>query len=396
MIFKRGELKELWPFYLYYLIFGLSSLIMPFMIIYFRELNLTFFQIALITSGFSIGMMLFEVPTGAFADGLSRKISVIIGFLMNALAILLFPFFDNAYILFALWTFAGIGMSFISGAEEAWVVDNLRKAKKKELQQEYFIKAGSIASFGAIFAPLLGALFVKSYPIKWLWLIFGAGFLINATILSFFAKELYKPKRVSFLKSLKETFSNAAKGLKFTYNHKIIFLLVLGGAFAILMEFASDGWQPLLVNLSMPKYGLGIMFSVVAAVSMVVPFLSRLLLRFKVKNAIAVTVAIRMLLLFSLIFIYPPMFMLAAIIYVFNNGIWYLNNPLLQSYFHKFIPTKIRATVISTKSMFNKLIIVLSTLAAGVLMDSFGPQKIIALGSLFGIFAIWCYLKIKD
>ena len=67
-------------------------------------------------------------------------------------------------------------MSFISGAEEAWVVDNLHKAKKKELQQEYFIKAASIVAFGAIFAPLLGALFVKSHPIKWLWLIFGAGF----------------------------------------------------------------------------------------------------------------------------------------------------------------------------------------------------------------------------
>ncbi|HII15512.1 MAG TPA: MFS transporter [Nanoarchaeota archaeon] len=396
MLFKKGELKELWPFYLYYLIFGLSSLIMPFMIIYFRDLNFSFLQIAIIISGFSIGQFLFEVPTGAFADGLSRKVSVIIGFLMNAFAILLFPLFDSPYALFALWTFSGIGMSFISGAEEAWVVDNLHKAKKKELQQEYFIKAASIAAFGAIFAPLLGALFVKSHPIKWLWLIFGAGFLINAIILSVFAKELYKPKRVSFLKSLKETFKNGAKGIKFTFSHKVILLLVLGGAFAIFMEFASDGWQPLLVNLSMPKYGLGIMFSVVAAVSMVVPFLSRLLLRFKIKNVIAITILLNMILLFSLIFLSPPMFMVAAIIFVFNNGIWYLNNPLLQSYLHKFIPTKIRATVISTKSMFNKLVIILGSLAAGVLMDYFGPQKVIAFGGFFGIFAIWCYLKIKD
>lgn len=396
MLFKKSELKELWPFYLYYLIFGLSGLIFPFMIIYFRDLNLTFFQIALIISGFNIGMALFEVPTGAFADGLSRKISVIIGFLMNAFAILLFPLFDSPYILFALWTFSGIGMSFVSGAEEAWIVDNLRKAKKKYLQQEYFIKAASIGAFGAIFAPLLGALFVKSHPIKWLWFIFGAGFLINAIIVSLFAKELYKPKRVSFLKSFKETFKNGVKGIKFTFSHKVILLLVLGGAFAILMEFASDGWQPLLVNLSMPKYGLGIMFSVVAAISMVVPFLSRLLLKFKVKNVIAVTLVFNMLLLFSLIFLYPPMFMVAATIFIFNNGIWYLNNPLLQSYFHKFIPTKIRATVISTKSMFNKLVVILGSIVAGVLMDYFGPQKVIALGSLFGIFAIWCYLKIKD
>ena len=87
------------------MIYGFSSLIMPFMIIYFRDLSLTFFQIAVITSGFSIGMMLFEVPTGAFADGLSRKISVIIGFLMNAAAILMFPF------LTALMSYLRFGLS---------------------------------------------------------------------------------------------------------------------------------------------------------------------------------------------------------------------------------------------------------------------------------------------
>lgn len=396
MLFKKSELKELWPFYLYYLIFGLSSLIFPFMIIYFRDLNFSFFQIAMITSGFSIGQFLFEVPTGAFADGWSRKGSVIIGFLMNAVAILLFPFFDNFYILFALWAFAGIGMSFVSGAEEAWVVDNLRKAKRKELQHEYFIKAGSIAAFGAIFAPLLGAFLVKSHPIKILWFIFGAGFLINAIILYFFAKELYKPKRVSFLQSLKETFKNAKKGMKFSFTHKVVLLLILGWAFAILMEFGSDGWQPLMINLSMPRYGLGIMFSVMAAVSMIVPFLSRFLLKFKVKNAIAVTILVNMLLLFSLIFLAPPMFMFAATIYVLNNSIWAMNNPLLSSYLHKFVPTKIRATVVSTKSMFMKLVIIVSSLAAGLLMDAFGPQKVLAFGSLFGIGAIICYLKIKD
>ena len=121
---------------------------MPFMIIYFRDLSLTFFQIAVITSGFSIGMMLFEVPTGAFADGLSRKISVIIGFLMNAAAILMFPFFNSPYVLFALWTFAGIGMSFISGAEEAWVVDNLHKAKRKSCSRNILSRRQALSHLG--------------------------------------------------------------------------------------------------------------------------------------------------------------------------------------------------------------------------------------------------------
>jgi len=37
-----------------------------------------------------------------------------------------------------------------------------------------------------------------------------------------------------------------------------------------------------------------------------------------------------------------------------------------------------------------------SSLAAGALTDILGPQKIIGIGSLFGVFAIATYLKIKD
>ena len=38
-IFKKDELKLLWPFYLESLVFGLSAVIMPFFIIYFLDLT---------------------------------------------------------------------------------------------------------------------------------------------------------------------------------------------------------------------------------------------------------------------------------------------------------------------------------------------------------------------
>jgi predicted MFS family arabinose efflux permease len=116
----------------------------------------------------------------------------------------------------------------------------------------------------------------------------------------------------------------------------------------------------------------------------------------KVKNVLAVTTLIRMLLLFSILFIYPPFYLIAAIIYVLDDGFRGLKNPLLQTYFHRFVPDNIRATVVSVGSMLTQITIALASLAAGALMDILGPQKIIAIGSLFGIFAIATYLKIKD
>ena len=211
-----------------------------------------------------------------------------------------------------------------------------------------------------------------------------------------FGQEHYKPKKLRLLESLKEAYLNSKRGLKFTLTHKIVFLIVLAGLFTQLMVIGDNGWQPFLVNLGMAQHQLGYMYSIMAAIVMVMPFLSRLFSNFKPKNAVSIVVFIRMILLFSLIFIYPPFFFLAAIVFVLDAGLFSLKDPIIQTYFHKFIPKKIRATVVSTKSMFSQLIIALTALIAGVFLDIFGPQKVLAFGSLFGVVAIILYQKIKD
>ena len=396
MLFKKDELKLLWPFYLYYFIYGLSAMILPFMIIYFRNLDFSFFQISIITSAFAISMFLFEIPTGAFADGLSRKYSVVLGFLITALAAILIPLFTNFYFLIFLWIMAGLGMTFVSGAEEAWVIDNLNKYKRKDLHHEFFIKSQSIAYFGIIFAPLIGSILVKVYSIKLLWFVFGFGFLLNAFILLLFGKELYKPKKVKFIESFRKTYENSKVGLKFSRAHKTIFLLILGSIFASLMIVGDNGWQPFMLDLSMPTPGLGFMYSILAVVMIASSFLSRLLTNMKIKNVISITILIQMLLLLSLLLINPPFYIIAAIIFILIHSTSGLNQPLLQTYFHKFVPQKIRATVTSVQSMTKQLVVALAALIAGGLLDIFGPKKVLAYGGLFGIFAIISYLKIKD
>lgn len=396
MLFKKEELKLLWPFYLYYFIYGLSAMILPFMIIYFRNLDFSFFQISIITSAFAISMFLFEIPTGAFADGISRKYSVVLGFLITALAVILIPLFTNFYFLIFLWIIAGLGMTFVSGAEEAWVIDNLNKYKRKDLHHEFFIKSQSIASFGIIFAPLIGSVLVKVHSINLLWFVFGFGFLLNSFLLLFFGKELYKPKKIKFIESFRKTYDNSKVGLKFSRANKTIFLLILGSIFASLMIVGDNGWQPLMLELSMPTPALGIMYSILAIVIIASSFLSRLLTNMKIKNVISITIFIQMLLLLSLLLINPPLYIIAAIIFILIHSSSGLNQPLLQTYFHKFVPQKIRATVTSVQNMTKQLVVALAALIAGGLLDIFGPKKILVYGGLFGIFAIISYMNIKD
>ena len=396
MLFKKDELRLLWPFYLYYLIFGLSTMIMPFMIIYFKNLNFSFFQIAILTSSFGFSMFLFEVPTGAFADMFSRKSSVILGFIIGGSSVALIPLVNNFYLLLLLWALAGVRMTFVSGAEESWVVDNLNKFKREDLHHEFFIKSSSLAAFGAIFAPFMGALLVKNYSMGVLWFIFGFGFLLNAIILFLFAEEHYKPKKIKLMNSFKQTYSNAKEGLKFTVLHKTVFFMIFASIFTRLMVVGDNAWQPFLIELGLETHQLGYLYAIAAAVSMILPFLSKFFIKFKPKNAISFIVLIRMLFLFALIFVHPPFFLIAAIIFIMNSGLIRMKDPLIQTYIHKFIPKKIRATVISTRSMFSQLIVSLVALAAGWLLDIFGSQNILAFGSMFGLIAIILYQRIKE
>ncbi len=394
-MFKKDELRILWPFYVYNLVFGLSAMIMPFMIIYLKDLGLTFFQISIVTSASAASMFLFEIPTGAFADGFSRKYSVIVGFVITALAAFTIPHVASTYSLAGLWLLAGIGMTFVSGAEESWVISNLNKLKRKDLHHEYFIKTQSLTSLGVIVAPLLAAFIVKEYSLKLLWIIFGAGYLVNAVLLAVAAKELVMPKKQNIIKICKEMWKKSIQSIKFTATHKVVSLLLFASIFLVLIDSGYVGWQPFLVGLSMPVYALGILYAVMAAVIMIVSFLAKKFVSSSLQNVLTAILALRMLSLLALLFVHPPFFMVAALIFVLDNSLFVLGDILVRPYWHKFIPERIRATVISVGNMAKQGVAAISALIAGMLLDISGPQKILAYFGLFGILAIACYRKIK-
>jgi MFS family permease len=396
MIFKEGELKLLFPFYLYYLIIGLSAMIFPFLVIYFRNLNFSFFQIAALFMAFSISMFLFEIPTGAFADGYSRKKSVILGFIIAGIAVVLMGLFSNYLILLLLFICVGFGMTFVSGAEEAWVIDNLDHYKRKDLHQEFFIKSQSIIAFAGIFAPIIGALIVKTSSIKPLWFVWGIGFLLGGLMLAILGEEKYKPKKVSMSKVLGETFKNSKVGLKYSLHHKTVFYLVLASIFFAMMIVDGDYWQPFLTDLGMPIYALGFVFAGVSAISAIIPFTARFFSKYKVKNVFILFISFRIILLLSVLLLYPPLFLYGIGIFILSEAFISLRHPVLEPYFQKQIPKKVRATVTSIKSMGTQLGFALGGLIIGFLADLFGVQTVIPLTGIFGLIAIYCFTRIKD
>lgn len=72
-----------------------------------------------------LAVFLFEVPTGIVADIHSRRLSIVIGQAVMGLAIIIVGSFAVTWAILAAWALWGIGYTFTSGAQDAWLADEV-------------------------------------------------------------------------------------------------------------------------------------------------------------------------------------------------------------------------------------------------------------------------------
>ena len=158
-----------------------------------------------------------EVPTGAWADRFGRKRCVLIGHVLAALGWLAIPpatLLDEHVRLIgmgAAFGLLGAGAALVSGALEAWVVDNLRFQGRKDLILRFFGRERSLAATGGIAADLaalvaLGAL----VDVRLFWIVSGIGELIALAIL--WGAPEHAPTGQGLDESGEHVFSSAAAG----------------------------------------------------------------------------------------------------------------------------------------------------------------------------------------
>ncbi len=85
-----------------------------------------------------------EAPTGVVADKLGRKVSIAIGFLLITAGAIIYTSYPDFWIFVLAESLFGTGISFLSGAEEAFVYDTLKEIGREKESKRVFIRLGRL------------------------------------------------------------------------------------------------------------------------------------------------------------------------------------------------------------------------------------------------------------
>ncbi len=111
-----------------------------------QELHLSPLQLVLMGTAMEAAVFLFEVPTGVVADTYSRRLSLVIGYLGMGLSWLAVGLVSAPWLIIALWALWGLAYTFTSGAEEAWIADEVGADKVGSI----FLRAARWGQAGAV------------------------------------------------------------------------------------------------------------------------------------------------------------------------------------------------------------------------------------------------------
>ena len=116
--------------------------------------GLTPVQLILVGTTLELSAFLFEVPTGIVADVYSRRLSIIIGYVLMGLGFLVegfFPAFLPILLAQVIW---GLGYTFTSGATQAWISDEIGEDEANKL----FLRGTQVGLFASLIGMGLAAL----------------------------------------------------------------------------------------------------------------------------------------------------------------------------------------------------------------------------------------------
>lgn len=208
----------------YWLNFGAGMPTWVVMSVYLvQELQLTPLQLVLMGTAMEGAVFLFEIPTGVVADTYSRRLSLVIGYLGMGAAWVAVGLVSAPWLIIALWAVWGLAYTFTSGAEQAWIADEVGAENIGTifLRATRFWQAGAVV--GLVLQVALGIVSLRAG------VVLGGVFTIACGLgcIVFMPETGFRRRpRAERASALVEMRSTAAAGARYAWAAPVILLLV--------------------------------------------------------------------------------------------------------------------------------------------------------------------------
>ena len=232
-----------------------ASLIWAINTIFLIELGgLTLFQVMLINAIYTVGQMVFEVPTGVVADTIGRKASILLSLgtlIVSTLLYVVTPRFGWGFAGFAVASvIIGLGYTFQSGAIDAWLVDAL-DASGFELPKDRVFARGQIASSAGMLVGSLAGGLLGQVDLTLPYLVRAALLAVCFVVVLVLVRDAgFQPRPLHVSNFSEETRKVFDAGVKYGWGSPVVkpmlWISALTGVFFVYGFYA---WQPYVLGL---------------------------------------------------------------------------------------------------------------------------------------------------
>lgn len=313
-------------------------------------------QLVLVGTVLEATIFIFEVPTGIVADVYSRRLSFIIGIFLTGIGLMvegLAPLFWVILLSQFLW---GFGWTFISGAHNAWITDEVGTDKVGDV----FLQSRNASLIGALFAIPI-SVWAANISLALPYIVGGGLYLLTGIFNMIFMKETgFKPTPPEERETWNQLFSTAREGFAQVRGKSSLMTYAL---IALLVGLYSEGWDRLsdahlLDNFVFPdiaslSMGTVEWFNLIRFVGLILGLLATQYVRKKLdtsdnRKVITILIWIQSGMVIAMTtFALTNNFVTAIILMIIFDRLRSLTFPLSNTWINQHIDSKVRATVLS-------------------------------------------------
>lgn len=380
--------KNILLYYIYAAIYGLYP-INAVVALYFIFKGLSFAQIGIIFTMFSLSSFFFEVPTGYLGDKFGRKKSVLLGLWTLTIVAFLWTLASNYIhfsILAAVWMF---GFACISGSFEAYIYDYLDTHKLLDKYDGVLAKSQMLffyfGSIGAIIGTLLYAL---NHHLPY--------YLLSLTFFASSIAVLFMDNDVVRKKKLGEESLHILSGIKKILSSKSLtwVTLFISFFFGYYHFFINSVNSPYILSLHV--FDIKLLGTFMAIVGIVQGTISSKFDTLRKKLSDTQLIVFLSIVQISMLLVMGYFTGIVGLIAIFLfMQIEPFEQILLNSFSQKFISSSIRATTISSMKLVGAIVASLTGYIIGTLVDRVGINTSFIYIAGWMMFVLFILMLIK-